>query len=305
MAANKTKPRLTLVTKPSAGRERRGLLMAIGGSEDKLGDRAILTAFVERATGGKGPIAVFPCASGHARAVAKTYTEVFEGLGAEVRTVHVETREDACDHAKVALLEGARAAFFTGGAQGRIVSLIGGTPMAQAVRRAYHDGMAVAGTSAGASVLCEHMIAQGRSGYAPRRASVTMAPGLGLTKRLVIDQHFAQRHRIGRLFAAVALNPFLIGVGIDEDTAVIVDGHQRLEALGRGTVTIVDGAAIAHTNIHEGTAHQAAAVLGLTVHVLTTGHGYDIDTRKPTWPAYTDNGAQAPELFGANPEEES
>lgn len=279
--------------------------MAIGGSEDKLGDRSILKAFVERAAGGEGPIAVFPCASGHAQAVAKTYTEVFEGLGAKVRTVHVETREDACDRAKVALLEGARAAFFTGGAQGRIVSLIGGTPMAQAVRRAYHDGMAVAGTSAGASVLCEHMIAQGRSGYAPRRASVTMAPGLGLTKRLVIDQHFAQRHRIGRLFAAVALNPFLIGVGIDEDTAVIVDGHQRLEALGRGTVTIVDGAAIAHTNIHEGTAHQAAAVLGLTVHVLTSGHGYDIDTRRPTWPSDTDNGAQAPVLFGANPEEES
>jgi cyanophycinase len=147
------------------------------------------------------------------------------------------------------------------------------------------------------------MIAQGRSGYAPKRASVTMAPGLGLTKRLVIDQHFAQRHRVGRLFSAVALNPFLIGVGIDEDTAVIVDGQQRLEAIGRGTVTIVDGAAIAHTNIHEGSANRNAAVLGLTVHVLTAGHGYDIDARTPTWPSAPQpggsnhpGGASAPEV---------
>ena len=276
--------------------------MAIGGSEDKLGDRAILKAFVERAAGGTGPIAIFACASGHPVEVASTYTRVFGFLGAEVRVVHLESRQQACDPAKVALLDGAQAAFFTGGAQGRIISLIGGTPMAQAIRRAYNDGMAVAGTSAGASVLCEHMIAQGRSGYAPRRASVTMAPGLGLTKRLVIDQHFAQRHRIGRLFAAVALNPFLIGVGIDEDTAVIVDGRGHLTALGRGTVSIVDGAAIAHTNIHEGTPHQAAAVLGLTVHVLTSGHGYDIDSRTPTWPkASPEPGRQAE----AQPEDQS
>jgi cyanophycinase len=285
LAARKPQPRLTLVAKPSVGRERRGLLVAIGGSEDKLGDRAILKAVVERAACARGPIALFPCASGIPAVMAKTYTEVFESLGASVRTISIDSREDACDPAKVALLKGARAAFFTGGSQGRIVSLIGGTPMAQAVRRAFHEGMAVAGTSAGASVLCEHMIAQGRSGYAPRRSSVTMAPGLGLTKRLVIDQHFAQRHRIGRLFSAVALNPFLIGVGIDEDTAVLVDGQQRLEAIGRGTVTIVDGAAIAHTNIHEGGGNAAAAVLGLTVHVLTAGHGYDIDARTPSWPA--------------------
>src|SRR6185295_17009607 len=99
----------------------------------------------------------------------------------------------------------------------------------------------VAGTSAGASVVCDHMIASGKKGYAPRRQSVALAPGLGLTKRLVIDQHFAQRHRIGRLFAAVALNPFLLGVGIDEDTAIVLRADNRLEVLGRGTVTIIDG----------------------------------------------------------------
>ena len=110
-----------------------------------------------------------------------------------------------------------------------------------------------------------------------------MAPGLGLTKRLVIDQHFAQRHRIGRLFAAVALNPFLIGVGIDEDTAIVLDGGNMMKVLGRGTVTVIDGSRLHHTNIHETASSAAAAVLGLEVHVLTAGLGYDVDDRRPIW----------------------
>ena len=280
--ADQGSTRLSLVSKPSSGRSQHGLIIAIGGGEDKVGSRAILKGLVERTR--CGPIALFPTASTVPEQAVRTYTEVFEDLGAEVRTVWIGSRDDAADAAKVDLLRGAKVAFFTGGAQGRIVSLIGGTPMAQAIRRAFRAGMAVAGTSAGASVLCQHMIAQGRGGYAPRRAMVTMAPGLGLTRRLVVDQHFAQRHRIGRLFAAVALNPFVIGVGIDEDTAVIVDGRGQLEVVGRGTVTVVDGASLAHTNIHDTSASEPATVAGLTVHVLTAGHGYDIDERRPRWP---------------------
>ncbi len=277
------KARLSLVAKPSKKTISSGPLIAIGGAEDKVGGRAILKAVVERCQG--GPVVLFPIASTIPDAVAATYTEAFTQLGAEVRTVWIHERDEAADPERVALLEGARAAFFTGGAQGRIVSLIGGTPMAQAIRRAFHAGMAVAGTSAGASVMCEHMIAQGRAGYAPRRSSVTLAPGLGLTRRLVIDQHFAQRHRIGRLFAAVAMNPYLIGVGVDEDTAIIKDGSGRMEVLGRGTVTVVDGSGIDHTNIHDTSLHEAAAVLGLRVHVLTAGHGYDVHARQPFWPS--------------------
>lgn len=283
--AGSEKTRLSLVSQPPRARANQGLLIAIGGAEDKVGNRAILKTLVERAASERGPIALFPTASTVPHEVARVYAEVFESLGAEVRTVWIMSRDDAADPAKVALLRDARVAFFTGGTQGRLVSLIGGTPMAQAIRRAFRAGMAVAGTSAGASVMCQHMIAQGRGGYAPRRGLVTMAPGLGLTKRLVIDQHFGQRHRIGRLFSAVALNPFLIGVGIDEDTAAIVDGNGQLDVIGRGTVTVVDGAALAHTNIHDTRASVPAAVLGLTVHVLTAGHGYDIDERRPRWPA--------------------
>jgi cyanophycinase len=255
--------------------------VAIGGAEDKVGSRAILSQVVAMAGGKKAVVALFPTASQIPIELEATYRQIFGELGAEVRTVWVNERADACDPQTIAKLQGCTAAFFTGGAQGRIVSLLGGTPLAQTIRRAHRDGMIVAGTSAGASVICEHMIAQGRSGYAPRRQSVTMAPGLGLTKRLVVDQHFAQRHRIGRLFAAVALNPFLIGVGIDEDTAIVLDGSNKMKVLGRGTVTVIDGSKLLHTDIHETESH--AAILGLEVHVLTAGLGYDVDARRPTW----------------------
>ncbi|MSP26442.1 MAG: cyanophycinase [Myxococcales bacterium] len=259
----------------------RGVLIAIGGAEDKIGSRAILSQVVAMAGGKNARIALFPAGSQIPDEVDGVYRGIFEELGAEVRTVHVRERADAQAAGAGAALEGATAAFFTGGAQGRIVSLLGGTPLATAIRRAHREGMIVAGTSAGASVICSHMIAQGRSGYAPRRSSVSMAPGFGLTKRLVIDQHFAQRHRIGRLFAAVALNPFLIGVGIDENTAIVLDANNRMRVIGAGTVTVIDGSGLVHTDIHETASQAAAAVLGLAVHVLTEGHGYDAERRVP------------------------
>ena len=269
--------------KPPQSSRQRGPLIAIGGAEDKVGDRAVLSEVVARAGGRRAVIAVFPTASTMPGELAGMYEPIFRSMGAEVRVVRVETRADGEDPRVLEQLEGVTAIFFTGGAQGRIVTLLGGTPLAQAIRRAHRTGVVVAGTSAGASVVCDHMIAQGKKGYAPRRQSVTLAPGFGLTKRLVIDQHFAQRHRIGRLFAAVALNPFLLGVGIDEDTAIVLGADNVMEVLGRGTVTVIDGARILHTDIHEAPGDRPAALLGLTVHVLTRGCGFDVDKRTPTW----------------------
>lgn len=263
----------------------RGPLIAIGGAEDKVGDRAILRLVVERAGGRDARIAIFPTASSIPNEMAPLYEKIFRSFGAQADAVWVEQRSDAEDPKKLAQVRDATAIFFTGGAQGRIVTLIGGTPMAQAVRRAYRAGAVVAGTSAGASVICDHMIAQGRKSYAPRRANITMAPGLGLTKRLVIDQHFAQRHRIGRLFTAVALNPFLLGVGIDEDTAIVLSPSHQLQVFGAGTVTVIDGSKILYTDIHEiESESEPAALLGVQVHVLTHGCTFDIDARKPAWP---------------------
>jgi cyanophycinase len=275
--------------------DRRGSLIAIGGAEDKVGARAVLREFIARSGGRDAVVAVFPTASSIPGELAVTYGEIFRSLGAEVRIVRVETRADGESPEVLAQLHGATAIFFTGGAQGRIVTMLGGTPLAQAIRRAHRAGVVVAGTSAGASVVCDHMIAMGKTGYAPRRQSVTLAPGLGLTKRLVIDQHFAQRHRIGRLFSAVAMNPFLIGVGIDEDTAIVLAADNKIEIIGRGTVTIVDGAKIQHTDIHEVPDGRPAALLGLAVHVLTEGCTFDVDKRSPGWRRHTPSEPAAPE----------
>lgn len=217
--------------------------------------------------------------------MASTYQTIFGELGAEVHTVRIETRADGENPETLELIREVTAIFFTGGDQGRIVTMLGGTELARTIRRAHRNGAVVAGTSAGASVLCDHMIAQGRKGYAPRRELVMLAPGLGLSRKLVIDQHFAQRHRIGRLFSAVAMNPFLIGVGIDEDTAIVLKADKKMDVIGRGTVTVIDGSKIQHTDIHEVSRAQPAALLGLSVHVLTAGCGYDIDHRNPSWPS--------------------
>ncbi len=245
--------------------------------------------------GGRGArIAVFPTGSSIPAELATTYDTIFRELGAEALVFRIVTRADADDPEIIGQLAGVTGIFFTGGDQGRIVTMLGGTELARTIRRAHRSGVVVAGTSAGASVICDHMIAQGRKGYAPRRDLVMLAPGLGLTRRLVIDQHFAQRHRIGRLFSAVALNPFLIGVGIDEDTAIVVTADKKLKVLGRGTVTVIDGSKMAHSDIHE-VAHGApASVMGLSVHVLTQGSGFDVETRTPILPPRVQAEANAP-----------
>src|SRR5690606_31167736 len=137
-------------------------------------------------------------------------------------------------------IEDATGVFFTGGNQLRLSTLLGGTPVAKLVRILNARGVTVGGTSAGASILSEHMIAFGREGSSPTAGSVRLAPGLGLTNRFVIDQHFRQRDRLGRLVAALAYNPFAIGIGLDEDTAAFIGPDDTLEVEGSGSVTIVD-----------------------------------------------------------------
>ena len=132
--------------------------------------------------------------------------------------------------------------FLTGGNQLRLSTMIGGTEVAKAIRRRNAEGMHVAGTSAGAAFLCEHMIAFGKEGASPRAKIVTLAPGLGLTNRVIIDQHFRQRDRLGRLLTALAYNPFAIGIGLDENTAALhragrdAGGGRRRGAHDRGSV---------------------------------------------------------------------
>ncbi len=258
----------------------RGDLIAIGGAEDKTRERHVLGRLVALAGGSDARIAILPVASMMPGELASAYVRVFRDLGAsDIHVFDIRRREEAFDPDRVHQLQQCTLVFFTGGDQLRLVVTLGGTPMVQAIRRMNARGVPVAGTSAGAAAICQHMIARGRSGQVAGRHMVNLAAGLGLTNRIVVDQHFSQRHRMGRLFSAVSLNPFLIGVGIDEDTAACLDAQNRLSVWGKGSVTIIDGADISYTNVHEVDGRKPATVIGLHVHVLTAGGSYDLVNR--------------------------
>jgi cyanophycinase len=269
----------------SPGDTGRGTLIAIGGAEDKAKERHVLTTFLGLAGHERARIAVIPAASTQADKVGEHYHALFRDLGAAtVEVIQVASRLEAQDPGRIAALDDVTAIFLTGGNQLRLATLLGGTAMAQAIRRHNAAGIVVAGTSAGASILCQHMIAFGRPGEWPTQRMVQLAPGLGLTNRVIIDQHFQQRGRTGRLMVAVAYNPFLIGLGIDEDTAAILDPHNSIEIIGRGSVIVVDGAEMSYTNVDQVQRYEPVAVTDMRLHVLTKGFRYDLLTRQPEPP---------------------
>ncbi len=197
-----------------------------------------------------------------------------------MRVLDLGSRKAAKDPAAATALAGATGVFLTGGNQLRLSTILGGTEVATCIRRLNAAGAPVAGTSAGAAFLSEHMIAWGAEGLIPRVGQVTLAPGLGLTNRVVVDQHFRQRGRLGRLLAALAFNPFVQGLGLDEDTAVIIDHNNRLEVVGSGGVTIVDAAGIEHSSVASAEPGDPVQLVGLRLHVLAAGARYHLDTRE-------------------------
>ena len=257
-----------------------GVLMAIGGAEDKVRERVILRAFVEAAGGPDANLVVLATASELAE-TGDRYAAIFESLHADtVEVLRVRSREDALDAGSgvVDLLEFASGLFITGGSQLRISTALGGTGIARTIRRRHAEGMAVAGTSAGAAVLSEHMIAMGDSGGTPRRRLVQMAKGLGLAPEIVIDQHFRQRDRLGRLVTALSYNPGPLGIGVDEDTAAVIDGGE-LRVIGSGAVTVLDASGVRHTDAPEVRRGQVLSMLGLKLDFLTSGCRYDLRQR--------------------------
>jgi cyanophycinase len=209
------------------------------------------------------------------------YERLFADMGAaQVATMDFDTRRDCQEPGRLRRLEEATGIFFTGGNQLRLTTLLGGTPVAKLIRMRNAHGVAVGGTSAGASILSEHMIAFGDEGSAVVSGSVRLAPGLGLTNRFIIDQHFRERDRLGRLITALAYNPFAIGIGLDEDTAAFIGPDETLEVEGSGGVTVVDGSEVSYTSISEVAEGQPVCVLGLRVHILTAGATFNLHTRQ-------------------------
>ena len=218
----------------------RGWIVPIGGAENKENDRRDPRAFRRGVGRAAGRHRGHPDGEPSARN-RPALRELFRELGAaRVSVMDFDTRRDCQEPNRLQRLEEASGIFFTGGNQLRLTTLLGGTPVATLIRRRNAAGVTVGGTSAGASILSEHMIAFGDEGSSVISGSVRLAPGLGLTNRFVIDQHFRQRDRLGRLITALAYNPFAVGIGLDEDTAVFIGPDETLEVEGSGGVTIVE-----------------------------------------------------------------
>jgi cyanophycinase len=257
----------------------KGPLIIIGGGEDKEGQRLILREVARHLNGGKLVLATV--ASHQPEGYFEAYQKAFADLGIEdLVELYVNDRAETLDPEKLRLLDGAAGVFFSGGDQLRISSQIGDTPIEQRVREIHERGGVIAGTSAGASMMSETMLVKGTSGESYKIGDLHMAPGLGLVRDVIIDQHFAERGRFGRLFGAVAHNPRELGIGIDEDTALVLQ-DSRFEVIGNGCVYIVDGAGVTYSNIAEARPERALSMYDIRLHVLSAGDTFDLAKRRP------------------------
>jgi cyanophycinase len=256
-----------------------GTVIIIGGAEDKVRDRVILSRFVTLAGGTDATIVVISTASSLGAEAGERYRAVFGELGvSRVRPLHAVTRPQANDETSAMAIRDATGIFLTGGNQLRLASTIGGTRLADAVLERFRHGAVVAGTSAGASAMSSHMIAFGASGATPKHRMAQIAAGLGLLPGVIVDQHFQQRNRLGRLLSLIAQNPSLLGLGVDEDTAGVVGPDHILEVIGRGSITVVDGAG-SETDAWEIKGHRPLMISGVVLHSLPAGYRFDLHRR--------------------------
>jgi cyanophycinase len=255
-----------------------GPIMAIGGAEDKVDNKVILSTFLQVSGGQNAKLAILPTASS-IESAGERYKALFLSMGAESAEVaYFGERPAANSGPLLDVLKNSTGIFLTGGNQLRLSALLGGTEVSAIIRRRHDEGAVIAGTSAGASILSSHMVAYGASGNTPKQRMAQMVAGFGLVPDVIIDQHFRQRDRIGRLLALVASNPRLLGVGIDEDTAVLFDHHQTMEVIGRRSVTVVDGQHM-ESNIYQVKRYGEISITGATLHMLTAGRRFDLAER--------------------------
>jgi len=263
-----------------------GHLLVIGGAEDKYNERRILKRFLELAGGEKAEVLIVPVASDYPEFAADVYTQAFRNLGvANPRVLRATSRQDVFQANAEQLLDGVNGVFITGGDQMRLVSILGGTDFAAQLRSLVRSSpLVLAGTSAGAAGMSTSMIVRGESSSSPKKDSVRLSPGLGFLKNIIIDQHFTERGRISRLITAVSYNPYNLGIGIDENTAIILDSKGVLEVFGAGSATIVDGSRITYNEIAEVADHESFSVCGVQLHILRDGLVYDYLDRHPLQP---------------------
>ena len=264
--------------------ETRGWIIPVGGAEEKVGHPKILQRFVRLSGGDEAKIAIIPTAS----ALDETgtqYEDLFAELGAhKAKSLPYRERADTEDADWLDTLNEATGVFFTGGNQLRLSATLGGTAVAALVRRLNARGVTVGGTSAGAAILPEHMIAYGGIGGTPKAGMVSLAPGLGLTNRFLIDQHFRERDRLGRLLSALSFNPFAVGLGLDEDTAAFISPENVIHAVGSGAITVVDVSQLSHSSIAEAREGEPLCMTDVRVHILPHGASFDLNTLQASPP---------------------
>jgi len=257
-------------------------LIIIGGHEDKTDKKLILRAVAERV--GSGKLVIATVASGMQKEQYEEYERIFRGLGVRhIYKLEVETRQDAMSDRHVRILDDCNAIFFTGGDQAKITSQLGCSPVCERIQEIYEKGGCIAGTSAGASVMSETMMVSGNGEQTHKiGGALHLAPGLGLIRGIIVDQHFAERGRIGRLLGAVSQNPRILGIGIDENTAVIVERDRKFTVLGDGGVTILDAGASTYSNITDEETERSLSVFDVKLHLLSQGDVFDCDSRRPS-----------------------
>jgi cyanophycinase len=263
-----------------------GPVMPIGGAEETEPGGEILERFVALAGGKKAHIAIIPTASDDPQRSGEGYATLFREMGVrEADWLRVERREDANAESALDLLRKATGIFITGGDQARLVQFLVGTLVMECIRMRNADGVIVAGTSAGASILSALMMAGGTgvagdtNGSAARKGMVDTVAGFGLLQDIIIDQHFSQRGRMGRLLSVFAGTPGLVGLGLDEDTAVLIDREGMLEVLGSNMVTIVDGRNTISDYFDRDTG-EVLTITGSSLHVLAGARQFDLTTRQ-------------------------
>src|SRR5919107_1190546 len=258
-----------------------GSLVIIGGHEEKEGRALILREVARRV--GTGKLVVATIASQEPEAMWRDYQRAFTALGVKrLEHLDVSDRQTLLRDPRPEILDDASVVFFTGGGQLRITTLFGGSELCERVQEFYRRGGTIAGTSAGASVMSDTMLVSGDADESHRVGSkLLMAPGLGYIKDVIVDQHFAERGRIGRLLGAVAQNPRFLGIGLDENTAIVVEEEVRFRVIGQGAAYVVDGRSVTSTNLTDEDTDRAASIFNVRLHVLSQGDEFDLRTREP------------------------
>lgn len=262
--------------------DRNGQLVIIGGAEDREEESQILREFIRCAGGLEAKIIVMTVATEQSREVGDDYIRTFERLGVEdVRILDTMYRDDTGSESSLKAIQKATGVFFTGGDQARIVDTLKGTEIDKLLHQRFAaECLVIAGTSAGAAMMPDMMIVEGEGETNPRVNAVEMGPGMGFLPGIAIDQHFAQRGRIGRLLSAMVQQSTNLGFGIDENTAAIVSGN-IVKVVGEGAITVVDMANLAHTNLSKVLRDEDLALCGVNLHILPDGYGFDLGARTP------------------------